>query len=82
MWQPNDYIHMGIDQRIQTARNQKKMPQFQPAEIIGVTKSVRDQWERGVTRPSMEKLSLLAVALDVHFEWLVPDAGMVNYPAD
>jgi len=70
---------MNIAHRIRLARKQKGLTQLQLAALIGVSKSACGQWERSVTSPSMENLSLLAISLDVNFEWLATGRGDMQF---
>ncbi len=61
---------MKIGERILFARKQVGLSQTHLASTIGVTRGACSQWERGVTVPSVEHLSSLAIELSVSFEWL------------
>jgi len=66
-------------ERIYLCRKQKKITQEALAEQIGVTKAACGQWERGLTSPSVENLSKLALVFDVYFEWLATGRGEKDY---
>jgi len=66
---------MSIARRIRSIRKQKKLSQLQLAKMIDVSKSACGQWERGRTCPTVENLAQLAIALEVHFEWLATGRG-------
>jgi len=70
-----DYKNMSIAERILFSRKQKKFTQDELAKLIGVSKSACGQWERGLTTPSVENLSRLAIVLEVQFEWLATGRG-------
>lgn len=62
--------------RIRRARRVAGFSQEQLAGAVGVQRSSVAQWERaGGTRPSVDHLAQLAVATQVHFEWLATGRG-------
>jgi len=73
-------MDMSIAERIRLVRKQKGWSQAKLAELVGVCKSACSQWEQGVTTPSVENLSRLAIVLDVYFEWLATGRGEMVYP--
>ena len=70
---------MNIGQRIKQARSKQGFSQAQLAELMSVTRGACGQWERGFSEPSVEKLSRLAVLLEVRFEWLTTGRGEMEY---
>lgn len=66
---------MSIGERIQLARNERGYSQSQLATMVGVSRGACGQWERNISSPSIENLSMLAVMLDVAFEWLATGRG-------
>jgi len=70
---------MSIAQRIIIARKLKSISQAQLAEKMGVSRGSCSQWENGVTTPSVENLSRLALVLEVNFEWIATGRGERDY---
>ena len=70
---------MNIGQRIKQARSKQGLSQAQLAELMSVTRGACGQWERGFSEPSVEKLSKLAVLLEIRFEWLTTGRGDMEY---
>lgn len=68
---------MFIGERIYQARSRRGYSQSQLASMVGVSRGACSQWERGVSFPSVEKLSLLSIMLDVAFEWLATGRGVM-----
>ena len=66
---------MAIAERIHQARTRQGYSQSQLASMVGVTRGACGQWERGISSPSIENLSQLAIMLDVSFEWLATGRG-------
>ncbi len=77
-----DYKSMSIAARILSSRKQKKLTQDKLAMLIGVSKSACGQWEHGLTSPSVENLSRLAIVLEVQFEWLATGRGERDFPPE
>jgi len=61
--------------RIRESRKLKKISQKELSELISVTASAISQYETGQSEPSIKKLSKIAIALDVSFEWLATGRG-------
>ncbi|MGN7833786.1 helix-turn-helix domain-containing protein [Pseudoxanthomonas sp. 22568] len=68
--------------RIRRARVLANLSQAELAQRAGVKRSAVTQWEReGGTHPSLEHLTLIAVATHVPFEWLATGRGEAgNHP--
>ena len=77
-----------IGQRLKTAREVMDLTQSQLAHSANVDQSTLAHWERGKTRPSPEKVALMAPVLGVSEEWLLygrgrgPANGGANAGAD
>ena len=62
--------------RIRQARRTALFSQTSLATVVGVTPSAVAQWEHpSGTRPSLERLALIAHATTVNFEWLATGTG-------
>jgi len=70
---------MSIGERIQRARKHRGLSQANVAGLVGVSRGACGQWEAGLSLPSVEKLSKLAVLLELRFEWLVTGRGEMEY---
>ena len=70
---------MTIARRIQKARTKQGLSQAQLAGMVGVSRGACGQWESGISQPSVEKLSKLAVLLEIAFEWLTTERGDMEY---
>jgi phage repressor protein C with HTH and peptisase S24 domain len=64
-----------IGQRLKQAREQAELTQSALAEAAHVDQSTLAHWERGKTKPSPEKVALMAPALGVSEEWLLYGRG-------
>jgi transcriptional regulator with XRE-family HTH domain len=60
-----------IGDRIRRARRAQGLTLAQVAENLGVTPSAVQQWERGSTQPSIERLSKFAALVTVPVAWLM-----------
>ncbi|MEM7083068.1 MAG: helix-turn-helix transcriptional regulator [Pseudomonadota bacterium] len=67
-----------IGKRIQKARKDKELRQADVANHLSVSKGAVSQWELDMNEPSTANLGLLAVYLDVSFEWLATGRGIQN----
>ena len=70
--------------RIRMARQRKKMTQGELAAELRVSRSAVGNWEsaRGRVSPSSERLSELALATGVSYEWLATGRGTPLAPID
>lgn len=66
--------------RIRQARTNAALTQLQLASCLGVNRSAIAQWERecGGTHPSMARLTAIALATGVTFEWLATGRGAMR----
>lgn len=60
-----------IGARIKEARETLKISQKELALRVGVSQPSVSDWETGKTEPTVDNLRVLAVELEVFFEWLV-----------
>ncbi|HRN62128.1 MAG TPA: helix-turn-helix domain-containing protein [Luteimonas sp.] len=69
---------MRLSTRIRTARVRAGLSQAGLAEALGVSRSAVGNWESAKTRvfPSTERLSELALATGVSYEWLATGRGL------
>ena len=70
---------MSIGERIKRVRKHRGLSQAELAGLTGVSRGACGQWEAGLSLPSVEKLSKLAVLLEARFEWLVTGRGEMEY---
>jgi len=70
--------------RIRQARANAALTQLQLAACLGVNRSAIAQWERecGGTHPSMGRLTAIALATGVTFEWLATGRGAMREAPD
>ena len=75
---------MKLSTRIRTARTRAGMSQAELAELVGVSRSAVGNWEsaKGRVSPSSERLSELALATGVSYEWLATGRGTPLAPID
>ena len=75
---------MKLSTRIRTARMRARMSQGELAELLGVSRSAVGNWEsaKGRVSPSSERLSELALATGVSYEWLATGRGTPLAPID
>ena len=75
---------MKLSTRIRTARTRAGMSQGALAEALGVSRSAVGNWEsaKGRVSPSSERLSELALATGVSYEWLATGRGTPLAPID
>ena len=75
---------MKLSTRIRTARMRARMSQTELAELLGVSRSAVGNWEsaKGRVSPSSERLSELALATGVSYEWLATGRGTLLAPID
>ena len=75
---------MKLSTRIRTARTRAGMSQGALAEALGVSRSAVGHWEsaKGRVSPSRERLSELALATGVSYEWLATGRGTPLAPID
>lgn len=67
---------MQLAERIRRGRRIAGLSQQALANAVGVTRSAVGNWEAaGGTRPSSDRLALLACTLHVNFEWLATGRG-------
>jgi phage repressor protein C with HTH and peptisase S24 domain len=64
-----------IGQRLKHAREEAELTQTALADTANVDQSTLAHWERGKTRPSPDKVALMAPALGVSEEWLLYGRG-------
>ncbi len=67
-----------VGERIQLARNNKKLTQEQVSTMIGCTSKHISAVETGNTRPSIELLIALSNVLDVTVDHLLMDDSRIN----
>lgn len=70
---------MKIGQRIKGLREERGYSQGELARRVGVTQPTVSDWENNKTEPTVDNLRILAVELDVYFEWLVTGRGAKDY---
>ena len=72
------YIPLG--ERIMILRKRRKLSQKELAEMIGVCAVTISNYESGKTKPPLEKLMMLAIALDASVDDLIKitDAGFAE----
>ena len=63
---------MTIGERIRAARTDAGLSQQDVARALGVGRSAVNQWESGLTKPSITKRAQLAVLLDMRITDLIP----------
>lgn len=68
-----------LGSRIRRARRLASLSQAQLAAKVGVQRSAVTHWESGDTAPTCDRLAMVAIACDVHFEWLATGRGAVAY---
>ncbi len=68
-----------IKDRITYARKRCKFSQAKLASLIDVSRSAVGQWEAGLSVPSTDNLSRIAIVLNVRFEWLALNRGEMEY---
>jgi transcriptional regulator with XRE-family HTH domain len=75
---------MKLSMRIRTARVRAGMSQAELAAALGVSRSAVGNWEsnKGRVFPSTERLSDLALATRVSYEWLATGRGAPQAPVD
>lgn len=75
---------MKLSTRIRIARNRAGISQAELAQIVKVGRSAVANWESaaGGTAPSSARLSKIAVATGVSFEWLATGRGSASVDAD
>jgi transcriptional regulator with XRE-family HTH domain len=75
---------MKLSTRIRTARVRAGMSQADLAAALGVSRSAVGNWEsaKGRVFPSTERLSELALATSVSYEWLATGRGTPQAPSD
>ncbi len=73
---------MKLSTRVRTARVRAGMSQAELAEALGVSRSAVGNWEaaKGRVFPSSERLSELALATGVSYEWLATGRGTPQAP--
>ena len=64
-----------IGQRLKQAREATELTQTELAQAAHVDQSTLAHWERGKTKPSPEKVALMAPVLGVSEEWLLYGRG-------
>ena len=60
-----------VSKRITEARNRGKLSQRELAEILDVSQTLVNAWEKAKSTPSATHVRLLCAALDVSADWLV-----------
>lgn len=74
---------MDSSQRIRLARRQAGFSQRELAARIGVQRSAVSHWESPTGKnPSLAHLQMLAVTVNVQFEWLATGRGEMRLPAE
>jgi transcriptional regulator with XRE-family HTH domain len=69
-----------LGQRIQAARERKRVTQATLAAELGVTDNAVTQWETGRAIPRAERLAAIAGSLGVLLTWLVTGEGPIAGP--
>lgn len=64
-------LYCSVGERIMIMRKRNNLSRKELAEMINVTPATIANYERGVTKPSMEKLSAIAFALNVYADDLI-----------
>ena len=72
-------IHM-MKERIKRARHERGWSQAELARRMSVTQPSVAEWESGRKAPSMKNLVRLAKLLNVGFEWLSTERGVMRPP--
>lgn len=70
---------MKIGPRIKESRDRRKLSQEELARRVGVKQPSVSDWENSRSEPTVENLRVLAVELDLWFEWLVTGRGARDY---
>lgn len=70
---------MKIGHRVKECRELKRLSQGELARRVGVTQPSISDWETGKSEPSVDNLRILAVELNVWFEWLATGRGPRDY---
>ncbi len=74
---------MRLGDRIRKIREDKlKISKKELADILGISQSAVNQWEKGINFPSQKRLISLARVLDVSYEWLVSGFGDLDKKDD
>lgn len=58
---------------LETARKEKGLSQEYIARQLGVTRATIDNWEKGVTKPTLPMAAKLAAVLDIPLQALAED---------
>lgn len=69
-----------ISQRIKSARERKGMSQRGLARALDIQPSSVNSWESDKSSPTTDNLAVVAVLLDVSFEWLSTGRGPMEIP--
>lgn len=72
---------MKIGTRIRSAREAITLNQTDLAKRLGVSQPTVSDWENGRTEPTVDNLRVLAVELEVYFEWLATGRGQREFKA-
>ena len=70
---------MKIGHRIKESRELKGLSQSELALRVGVSQPTISDWENGKTEPTVGNMCILAVELDVCFEWIATGRGPRDY---
>lgn len=68
-----------IGPRIAESRKRKGYSQTELGTLVGVSQPTVSDWENDRTEPTVDNLRILAVELDVYFEWLSTGRGPRDY---
>ena len=57
--------------RLRLARERRGFNQIELSKLLGISRGLAGQWERGLKKPSLSNLKALAKALEVRIGWLL-----------
>lgn len=60
-----------FSKRLRSLREMKGITRKELAEMIGISESTLQRWERGITLPSLKYIKKLAIALEVSEDYLI-----------
>ncbi len=69
-----------IGKRIKDARQALNVKQKWLSANLGITATAVSKWESGEQLPTVEKLSKIALLLNINFEWLATGRGEMVTP--
>ncbi|WP_157964445.1 helix-turn-helix domain-containing protein [Ephemeroptericola cinctiostellae] len=70
-----------IGKRIKDARQALNVKQKWLSANLGITATAVSKWESGEQFPTLDKLSKIALLLNINFEWLATGRGEMVAPA-